>query len=223
MIAAVTPIIDRYYSIFNVLGERFLQVRWHRPTSPKAGQVAIGQQGREIRIREQLRTVVKGIFDKSSNTPPKMRSRDQLRIANLAELVAIARTHVIRSNFGNREIEYVPEPEANTRISKGLASIARGIAALNCRQAVAEQDLQDAFRVGTDSMSENRRRILVKIARDTDPFSADLPRTLADREIQELQALRLVTERPYRLTENAAQLLDTADLVIDGVPWTNQL
>jgi hypothetical protein len=38
VIAAVTPVLDRYYSIFGVLGERFLQLRWHRPDSEEAGE-----------------------------------------------------------------------------------------------------------------------------------------------------------------------------------------
>jgi hypothetical protein len=38
VIAAVTPVLDRHCSMFSVLGERFLQVRWHRPT-PGGGRV----------------------------------------------------------------------------------------------------------------------------------------------------------------------------------------
>ena len=51
VIAAVTPALDRHYSIFSTLGERFLQVRWHRPDSSAAGEWAIRQQGREEMIR----------------------------------------------------------------------------------------------------------------------------------------------------------------------------
>jgi len=145
IIAAVTPIIDRYYSIFSVLGERFLQLRWHRPDSPEAGQRAIQQKGSEDVIRRELRTAIENLFRGSVDSIPKLSSRAERRLASLAELVAIARTHVIRSNYGSREIEYVPEAEANTRISKGLAAIARGIAALSGKKSVTEQDLQDAF------------------------------------------------------------------------------
>jgi hypothetical protein len=45
VIAAVTPALDRHYAIFNSLGERFLQVRSHRPDSEEAGEWAIWQQG----------------------------------------------------------------------------------------------------------------------------------------------------------------------------------
>lgn len=125
---------------------------------------------------------------------------------------------MIRGSYGNRDIEYVPEPEANTRIAKGLAAIARGIAALNGRRTVAEQDLQDAFRVALDSMPANRRRVLMPIieGRGTDDFR--LPLTVANREIEELQALGLVSKRPYALSQTAAQLLEVANVVWQGVP-----
>lgn len=218
IIAAVTPVIDRHYSVFNVLGERFLQVRWHRPDSPEAGQRAIQQQGMEKIIRKQLRAAFKSLFEAETDTPPTMSSKSERRLANLAELVAIARTHVFRGSYGNREIEYVPEPEANTRISKGLAAIAKGIAALNGREVVAEQDLQDVFRVALDCISENRRRVFIPIAQGRNANSFPMPRTVAEREAEELQALGLITEKPYSLTDTAARLLEVADLVWDGVP-----
>jgi hypothetical protein len=217
IVAAVTPIIDQFYSIFTVLGERFLQLRWHRPESPVAGQRAIQQQGSELLIRRQLRAAVNALFAASSDSPPTMSSQAERRLASLAELVAIARTHVFRGSYGNREIEYVPEPEANTRISKGLAAIAKGIAALNRRRTVAEQDIQDSFRVAIDCMSENRRRVLIPIAQGRRPENFRLPRTVADRQIEELQELGLITQRPYALTETAAQLLEVADVVWQGV------
>jgi hypothetical protein len=124
LIAAVTPVIDRHYSVFSTLGERFLQIRWHRPASPQAGQRAIRQQGSEEIIRKQLQQAIKDVFDRSLRLAPTMNAHAERRIASLAELAAIARTHVFRSNYGKHEIDCVPESEANTRIFKGLAAIA---------------------------------------------------------------------------------------------------
>jgi hypothetical protein len=116
IIAAVTPVLDRFYSIFSVLGERFLQVRWHRPDSEEAGEWAVRQQGREDGIRRQARLHIKRVFDNALTTPPVLPTDMVHRIAALAELIALGRAHVFRSNYGNRGIEYVPEPEANTRL-----------------------------------------------------------------------------------------------------------
>lgn len=166
--AAVTPVLDRYYATFSTLGERFMQLRWHR-TGEQAGEWAIDQQGRGEQIQAELRTAVKGIFDGSENGEIALPASMRRRTASLAEVVALARTHVFRNNYGDREIEYAPEPEANTRLSQGLAAIAKGIAALNRRKEIAEDDLRDTFRVATDRISDTRRQLLLALIRGADP------------------------------------------------------
>jgi hypothetical protein len=218
ILAAVTPVIDRYYSVFSVLGERFLQLRWHRPESFEAGQRAIQQQGEEDIIRDEMRRVIKRIFADSNTNPPTMTERAERRIASLAEVVAIARTHIFRNSYG--VIEQVPEPEANTRISKSLAAVAKGIAALNQRRQVSEQDLQDAFRVGIDCIPAQRCRLILAIARGRDWQQVPLPRTIRDREIEELEALQLITP-DKGLTGKTSTLLQTANIVFEGVKLTD--
>lgn len=217
IIAAVTPVLDRYNSIFSVLGERFLQVRWHRPDSEVAGEWAIQQQGKEADIQAKTREAIKGIFDKSFKSAPTLPRAMQKRIASLAEVVALGRTHVYRNGYGNREIEYVPESEANTRISKGLAVIARGVAALNRHVEVAEQDLQDAFRVGLDSLSEARKQILLAALKGADVNTVPGARTVRVREIEELEALGILGEgdRKGKLTESVEELLRVATLRLE--------
>ena len=160
IVAAVTPVLDRHYSIFSTLGERFMQVRWHR-TDEEAGEWAIKQQGRGEEIRAELGAAVKGIFDASRNDEIKLPPTMRTRLASLSEIVALARTHVYRNGYGSRDIEHVPEAEANYRLSQGLSAIAKGVAALNQRNEVAEADLQDAFRVGMDCISDARRHLLL--------------------------------------------------------------
>jgi len=70
IIAAVTPVLDRNYAMYSTLGERFLQVRWHRPDSPEAGEWAIRQQGREEEIQRECSEAIQGLFKASLPTPP---------------------------------------------------------------------------------------------------------------------------------------------------------
>jgi hypothetical protein len=149
VIAAVTPVLDKYYSIFSVLGERFMQLRWHRPDSEEAGEWAIRQQGREGEFQDQIKGAIRGVLDAATRVGPRLCKEMQERIASLAEVVAMGRTHVYRSSYGNRDIEYAPEPEANTRLSKGLAAIAKGVASVRGHEAVAEEDLQLPSGCGT--------------------------------------------------------------------------
>ena len=203
IIAAVTPVLDKYYSIFSVLGERFLQVRWHRPDSEIAGVWAIGQQGDEKKLQSELRDTVRQVL------PTGM----MYRIASLAEIVALGRTHVYRSSYGGREIEYAPEPEANTRISKGLASVAKGLAALRGRKEVAEQDLQDCFRVGLDCLPDYRRRIFLAVTKGEDPSLVPISKTMRQRELEELVELDILQETEpsgYKLTGRIARLWQKA-------------
>jgi hypothetical protein len=219
IVAAVTPAIDRHYSVFGTLGQRFLQLRWHRPRSPKAGQQAIRQQGAEESIRREIQQDVKLVFAGAPKSVPTLNAKADKRLAYAAELVAIARTHVPRSSYGNRDIESLPEPEGNSRIAKGLAAIAKGVASLNGRRNVEEPDLQDAFRVATDSIPDNRWRLLLSIVQGKSPKSVGLPPTIKTRELEELEALGLITMprtgSTPQLTKQTSKLFQTAGIVIN--------
>ena len=216
IIAAVTPEIDHYSSVFITLGERFLKVRWHRPESPRSGQRAIRQQGEEAIIRQQIQQAVQQVFDGATSLVPELDAIAAKRLAYAAELVAIARTHVRRSSYGGRGIESISEAEGNMRIAKELAAIARGVASLRGRSRVEESDLQDAFRVALDSLPVNRRNLLVSIAREKSPDSVTLPRTIKNRELEELEALELITSaKGPRLTPKARGLLRIAAIDLD--------
>lgn len=216
IIAAVTPVLDRHYAVFTVLGERFLQVRWHRPDSPEAGEWAIDQQGSEREIRREVRAAIQQIFNSMPKVAPFLSDAQVTRIASLAEVVAIGRTHVFRSGYGSREIEYVPEAEANTRIAKGLAAIARGIAALHGHKIVAEQDLQDALRVGFDCLPDIRRRLLLAARQGQSIDSVLITRTLKQRAVEELQELGIFQLGGDQITENIGRLLSLAAPMCTG-------
>jgi hypothetical protein len=212
VVAAVTPVLDRYYSIFSVLGERFLQVRWHRPDSPEAGEWAIAQQGSESNIRREAREAIQHTFKPTGRYAPRLTAEQGKRIASLAEVVALGRTHIFRSGYGNREIEYVPESEANTRISKGLAAIARGVAALHGRRTVAEQDLQDALRVGFDSLPDSRRRLLLAASLRQNIANVPIQRTVRDRAREDMEALDILIADggSWKITQRVEALLSIA-------------
>jgi hypothetical protein len=132
----------------------------------------------------------------------------------VAEVVAIGRTHVFRNGYGNREIEFVPEPESNTRISRGLAAIARGIGALSGNGEVAEEDLQDAFRVGLDCLPTQRRQILVAAIRNENLNAIPLARTVLTRQLEELRELRMLDGET--LTEQVRQLIVTGGVELEN-------
>lgn len=220
VIAAVTPALDRHYSIFSTLGERFLQVRSRRLDSPEAGRRAIQQQGHEEHIRTQCQEAIAGLFRKAPGVAPTLPTEYEDQIAAVSEFAAIARTHVYRNAFGQREIEYVPEPEANTRISKGLAAIAKGIASLSQRTHVNSSDIKDTLRVALDCIPDYRRRLLEAAILGQPLDSVPIPCTTRRREIEELLALDLLEPGGLddppgekKLSSRAKQLLDSAGVL----------
>ena len=60
-LVAATPDVDRHYSIFQTLGERFVMVRWHRPGGTEAALRAMSQDRQ--RVRQELRDAVSALFD----------------------------------------------------------------------------------------------------------------------------------------------------------------
>lgn len=181
--------------------------------SEEAGEWAIEQQGQEDQIKTEAREAINSTFTKATPLAPSLPDGMAPRIAALSEIVALGRTHVFRDGYGSREIEYVPEPEANTRISKGLAALIRGIAALGGHAAVEEQDLQDGFRVGIDCLPENRRRILMAASAGQDLASIRIAPTMRSRAAEGLEALGILGDQKQpTLSDRAAQLLKKAGI-----------
>lgn len=167
-----------------------------------------------------MKDIVRRVFEEATHTPPRLSHSAELRIASLGEIIALARTHVVRSAYGNREIEYAPEAEANTRISKGIAGIAKGVAALRGQDNVEEQDLQDAFRVGLDCLRDDRRRLFLTIVGGDDPQLLRMARTTRDRQLEELAELQVLKkgDRGYELDDRVSRLWRAANCRIQTAP-----
>ena len=149
---AATPDVDRHYSIFQSLGERFLMVRWHRPGGDSAAeQAALQAMNQDLpKLQQAMKFAVSQLFAGFSNQPVTMRQGFQKRIAALAEFVVRARTHVPRDSSQSKHLHYMPEPEASTRLAQQLCQLGKGSARLSGRRRVSEADLRLVYRVGFD-------------------------------------------------------------------------
>lgn len=108
----------------------------------------------------ELRGAVHELFGQLPAFEPELPDDLQLRIAALAELAARARTHVERDRFKKKEIVYVSEPEAPTRLAQQLSQLTKGSALLEGRKAVSKEDCQLAVRVALDCIPVNRKKVL---------------------------------------------------------------
>ncbi len=197
-IAGVTPNIDIHYSVFQILGERFVQVRSRRPGGVQAALRAFAQ--RPDKQRCHLNNAVTALLQPITTTTlnPVLSKESQLIVANLAEFVVHARTQVPREGY-SRELLYVPESEASPRLAHQLAQLAKGSALLDGRDQVNQVDMALVRRVAFDSMPAARRAILDHLAKQHGPIS----------QVQLTEALHGSTTFVRRCTED----LTVVDLV----------
>ena len=154
-VVAATPDVDRHYSIFQSLGERFVMIRWHRPD----GEAAILAMKQNVqRAKADMREAVHALFDALHSEDVRTCDEDQRRLAALAEFAVRARTHVARDRW--KGIIYVPEPEGPTRLAQQLCQLAKGSALLVGRTKVEVEDMDLVVRVAFDCIPTNRTMVL---------------------------------------------------------------
>jgi hypothetical protein len=181
-----TDAVDRHYAVFQALGERFVMIRWDRPDGVKAAIVAINQD-REACTTE-LRKAIHSLICGLSTQEPRLSSQMQYNIAALAEFTVRARTHISRSRY-NKEIEYVPEPEAPTRLAQQLAQLAKGSALVMERSEVDGDDLALVRRVAFDCIPTARRKLLDALISGEKGTGAASTISYAKQELKELGLL----------------------------------
>lgn len=205
--AGTTPAIDKHYSVFQELGERFARVRWNRAGGVEAGLRAIKQTNA---VPKELTAAVHGIMLpilSHPQTAPVTPSEIERKIASLGELIALARTVVARDRY-KREATGEIVTEGNTRLPQQLCQIARGSALLDGRTEVNEYDYGIAYRAGFDSLLPVRRAVLEAILDGRSPYSIGLPKATVERTIEDLEIAKVLQRD--RLTEQAERLLADA-------------
>jgi hypothetical protein len=215
LFAGAVPDIDGHHSLFQKLGERFIRVRW-----PRAGGVETGLQAMKhtADVAKELQAAVRSLMHPILSTPqtaPAIPPAIELKIANLSELVALARTCIERDGH-SREANGVPVTEGNTRLPQQLCQIARGSALLDRRSQVNEDDYKLVRRVAFDSVPPERIAVLKATLEDKSAFALGLPKATAARAIEDLKLSGLLTEQGT-LSEAAKRLLVGAGLGQEAV------
>ena len=161
VLAAVTEIIDNFGEAMGTMGQRFLFFRM--PALTDEGRQhqayrALANAGRQNTMRRTLvkdvATYVAGLTIPNKVIP--LSDTDQERLVNLADLATRCRSSVERQGY-NREIAWVPEPEAPARFQAQLVQLRRAF------QIMGVGD-QRAFALLTslalDAMAKDRRAIV---------------------------------------------------------------
>jgi hypothetical protein len=186
----VTPDVDRYHSLFQSLGERFVPVRWHRPggdeDAEKAALQAMNQNHAEMRTA--MNRVVGDLFRNLSTADITVPDAYQRQLAALAEFVVRARTPVARDH--QKELIFPPQPEAPTRLAQQLCQLAKGSSRLARRCVVTDRDIDLARRVGFDCIPPLRRQLLDALIAGRKNVLAKSTRAYVRQDLEELGLVR---------------------------------
>lgn len=209
---ATTDEVDRHYSVFQSLGERFVMIRWGRPGGVEAALKAMNQD-RDLGKRE-LREAVHDLFRDLPQLEPCLTESMQASIAALAEFAVRGRTHIPRAG-NSKEIEYVPEIEAATRLAQQLAQLTKGSALLDGRKVANEDDYALCKRVAFDCIPTARRKILNCLISGRELSTAELPASTQTYVLEDLEVVGLFVSLPYKqgLSLVGRQLLEAAGVL----------
>ena len=198
-IAGVTPIIDTHYSIYQVLGERFIQYRPLQPDPIRLSLKAINNSGYEKEMREEIQNAfadfIAGIEipEKKVIVPEDIKNR----IAYLSAFCVRARSGISRDGY-SREINLIPEAELPTRLAKQLITLTSALLLIN-NGKFKEDDYNLIYKIGIDTLPQKRRRT-IKILIEVDDYltTADIamkigyPTNTTRRILEDLYGLKLI-------------------------------
>jgi DNA-binding MarR family transcriptional regulator len=226
-IGGVTTIIDRYQTIFQVLGERFVQYHLIHEDSLVLARKAIENTGDETQMRAEIQTAfanfVAGVSIPSIN--PDVSEEVREKVAHLATFCVLARSGIIREGKTSRDIEFVPDPELPTRLTKELLQLASGLSLID--EATDEENYKLIYKIGLDSIPQRRRKIISMMEFEGEYETGAIadtikyPASTTARTLEELEALGLLKRRKgangfshwWSLTPYAIELLQGAAVV----------
>jgi ethanolamine utilization microcompartment shell protein EutS len=200
VIGAVTTAWDAAHQVVSTMGDRFVLVRLRTGDHRRAaGLQAMGNVSHETRMRQQLSDMTGKLLAGAaafvdSEPEPGLTEPEMNALLGLADLVTRARTPVERDYQGNPAFAHALEMP--TRFAKQLVQIVRGGLLLGLDRETA---MRVAVRCCQDTMPPLRRVVLADVAANPDSFLPDvvdrvqIPKTTADRALQELQLLGLLT------------------------------
>ena len=161
LLAATTPIIDKYTSIESSLGERFIQIKWRSSTSPGRLAFGIHQQMKKIDVKTPMKNLVREAFGNAITQQIDLEDDVIDRLSALSELIALARTSVFGSSYEGRfTVSDVGTTEDIWRMGFQFYGILSGLARLQGRDVPTEQDIQDVLRTGIETLNTYRSLVL---------------------------------------------------------------
>jgi len=215
LIAAATPVIDRYTRMENSLGTRFLKVRSN--TDPiKATKQALKNAENAEKMRYQLRGAVeyftkslksRGVFEESNI--PRLTQKQQDFIIQLALYVAQMRASVWAKfdSYGNIQTLESIDVEKPTRVAKQLMKTAQLLAIIRGHVKIEDTEIKTLQRLAKDTC-EPTRQAIINAFWDRGKFDGSLSINDIDGITKE-KGKRI----HYRTASNELEIMETLGIV----------
>lgn len=178
-VGGVTPSYDRYGSIVNALGDRFLLLRLPDVDTEQAW-AALAAAEHETQMRAELATAMTGLIASADTrlVHAPLDGDEMELLVTLASFVARARTAVERDGYTG-ELLVLPQPEGPARLVKALRRMYGAMAALG---ADDETRWDVLCRIAVDCVPALRVPIMRNLlgTTDEDLFDTTQPRRTAD-------------------------------------------
>lgn len=227
LLAGVTPVIDMYQVVHQLLGERFLKFRI-RTSESHAIAKAEDLAGQEEQMRAELQQATTDCLKHhrehargQTTMPPEIAAQ----IRALANLTAKMRSPVVRDR--KHIVVYTPECEIGTRLVKQMTKLSIALACVHNRTTVTDEEYGYLKRIATDTIPTRRLTLVKELTTwygGDDPTSkevgdaAKLPTSTATEMLENLWMLNLVERtgnhvHRWTLSEETGQLLKRAQII----------
>jgi len=165
LLAGVTPIIEKYHSVHQLLGERFLYYRIGHELEQKIGKRALRNIGSETTMRTELKRAFKSFICSLEGIDISVISVSEEmenKIIDLACFTAAARTGVSRNRY-THIVEYTPEPELPARLTKQLYQLGCALATVRRKLELEQEEWQVIKKVAIDCLPRQRWLLIRKL------------------------------------------------------------
>lgn len=194
-LAGVTPVIDEQHVFLSTMGERFLLYRLPEVQRREIARRSLARRGHEPELRARIRAAT-GDFLEQFHDCGRLSLPDTFHepLITLTDIVTRARSGVPRDGY-SRELLYLPEPEAPTRLAKQLAQLGAAMLAIGIGETETWRLLRE---IGWDSVPAVRCAVIETLSRLGEPVplsrieeETGLPDKTVRRVVEDVVALKL--------------------------------
>lgn len=162
LLMGVTQIIYHQHSILSLLGPRFLLMRLKLSSGEEQSMFSLKVNPRQYKdSKDQMQLMVKEFFEDLPKWQPELPERYHRLMANMGQMIALARSSPERDREGDIEMTY--EAEMPSRVTQQLTRLAQGLALIHGKYEVDDEEIGYVRRLALDTLLPVRAHILSKL------------------------------------------------------------